>query len=131
MSNKQNTIYSDLDINLTPHPVTQDVSLQLNTQAVKQALKNLIMFKKYEKPFNYDVNTGVYDSLFEIRSPIEFDVIRTKIISTIQRYEPRVIVKDVRILDTIDENSLVIFIDFSIINIGTSDSITIQLKRTR
>ena len=44
--------FSDLDLNFQRNPITKDVAMKLNEEAVKRSLKNLILLKRYEKPFH-------------------------------------------------------------------------------
>ena len=44
-------IYSDVSSTFTPHPVTGKVTVLRNEDAVKRAIRNLILTDIYERPY--------------------------------------------------------------------------------
>ena len=44
-------VYADLDLFFRPHPVTGDISLKYDTDAVKRSVRNIMMTNYYERPF--------------------------------------------------------------------------------
>ena len=53
-SKRSNRIYSDLNLSFTKNPATKDVAKLFDVQAIKRAVKNIILTNKYERPFNSD-----------------------------------------------------------------------------
>ena len=51
-SKRSNRIYSDLNLSFTKNPATKDVAKLFDVQAIKRAVKNIILTNKYERPFN-------------------------------------------------------------------------------
>ena len=47
--------FIDLDFNFKTY-TNGDVKLKLGENSIKQSIKNLLMFNKYEKPFNPKIN---------------------------------------------------------------------------
>ena len=43
--------YKDLDINFLAHPITGDVTTKTDSDAVKRAVKNIVLTNYYERPF--------------------------------------------------------------------------------
>ena len=43
--------FIDLDLNFLPNYVDGDVTVKLNEEAVKRSLRNLILLRRFEKPF--------------------------------------------------------------------------------
>ncbi len=47
-----NRQWADLDLDFVAHPITKDIVRKTNVEAVKRAVKNLILTNKYDKPFH-------------------------------------------------------------------------------
>lgn len=66
MNNNFNTrIYSDFDLDFIPHPLTGDIVMKYNDEAIKRAIRQLVLLDSYEKPFHPQIAGGVYQMLFE------------------------------------------------------------------
>ena len=57
--------FSDLDLNFGMHPVTRDVVLKYDDQAIKAAVKNLVLTQNYERPFHSEIGSQIRGLLFE------------------------------------------------------------------
>ena len=68
--------FRDLDFNFQPNPITKDVAVKEDGEAVKRALRNLILLKRYEKPFHPEISSGVQDLLFESHSCIPWQSLK-------------------------------------------------------
>jgi len=123
--------FSDLDLNFQRNPITKDVAMKLNEEAVKRSLKNLILLKRYEKPFHPEISSGIQDLLFENFDPITFSVMKSHIEDMIRRYEPRVENLRVTIDSNPDQNSANVNIVFTIMNRPQIMETNIYLERTR
>ena len=51
--------YRDLDLDFVPHPVTKDISIKTNDEAVKRSVRNLVLTNAYEKPFHPEISSDV------------------------------------------------------------------------
>jgi phage baseplate assembly protein W len=124
-------IFSDLDFNFTAHPVTKDIARRYDDNAIKAALKTLILTKNYERPFHSEIGSPVMALLFEPATPMLEATLRRAIIDVINNYEPRVEVIDVIVSLLEDENSVDITIEFKIVNTERPLTLDITLERTR
>jgi phage baseplate assembly protein W len=124
-------LLSDLDMDLTMNPLTKDVSSVTGENTVKQALKNLLRFRKYDKPFHPEVDAGVMDLLFEPANPIVICQIKRKIVETINSYESRVRGLQVDIVDLSEENAYRIDVQFQIQNSVETYRTTVIVERIR
>ena len=43
---------TDISYNFLPHPITGNISLVKNNDAIKQSIKTLLFLNLYEKPYN-------------------------------------------------------------------------------
>ena len=55
-----------------------DISKVQGVQAVKRAVRNLILTNTYEKPFHPEIGSGIRELLFEPLSPITAFVLSQK-----------------------------------------------------
>tara|TARA_Y100000310_G_scaffold332047_1_gene406827 strand:- start:3588 stop:3983 length:396 start_codon:yes stop_codon:yes gene_type:complete len=124
-------IYSDFDITLTPHPVHRDISRTTNENAVKRALRNLIFTDYHERPFSPSIGSGVNHLLFEPVDIITSELLRDKIIETVNNNEPRVKLLEVVVAPRPDDNKYYIRITFSILGQTNPVDLETILERIR
>ena len=58
-------IYSDLDLTFNRLPVTNDVALRYDDQAVIASVRNLLLTNFYERPFQPNLGSNIDKLLFE------------------------------------------------------------------
>lgn len=124
-------LFSDLDLNFRPHPVTGDVIIKKDVEAVKQALKNLIQVRNYEKPFHSEIGSPIRSALFEPMTPMTSFMVRRAIVDLISNFEKRVQLLNVEVIASPENNSLYVNIVFKIINTETPLELEFMLERTR
>lgn len=128
---RNKTLFSDLDISFSRNPISNDVEKLTNEDAIKQAVKLLILTQNYERPFHSEIGSPVNGLLFENSSPIFTNVVKRVIRQTITNFEPRVKIDDIGVIERYDNNSLDITIQFSIIGTTTTFNVDLNLERTR
>ena len=127
-------IYRDLSLFFTPNPVSGDVTMVTDVQDIKRSVRNLVMTNRFEKPFHPEVASHVRDLLFERFTPITFNLLRNRIETVLENYEPRVSVTDIEIDDSgqaMDNNNLNVRIFFTLKNDPQIQSVDILLERVR
>ena len=127
-------IYKDLSLFFTPNPVSGDVTMVTDVQDIKRSVRNLVMTNRFEKPFHPEVASHVRDLLFERFTPITFNLLRNRIETVLENYEPRVSVTDIEIEDSgqaMDNNELNVRIFFTLRNDPQIQSVDILLERVR
>jgi len=122
---------ADLDINFQRNLFTNDVVLKRGDEAVRRALKNLILLKSYEKPFHPEINSGISDLLFENADPIILEEIKRRIARVIKKYEPRVTRTVINLEYNIDKNIVSVKVLYTIRNVSTVFTAELTLQRTR
>ena len=123
--------FADLDLNFTPHPVTGDVGFKKDENAVKQAVKNLVLTQNFERPFHSEIGSSLRSLLFEPATPMTKEILRKTISDTIINFEPRVELIDVEIRYTLDDTAVDVKIIFKIVNTFTPIDVNLTLERTR
>mgnify|MGYP001329254523 FL=1 len=82
--------FKDLSITFKKHPVTDDLITVKNNAAISQAIKNLLLTNRGERPFQPQIGSGVHDLLFE---PLDYgtaSMIKSEITATLSQFEPRI-----------------------------------------
>ena len=123
--------FSDLDLNFTPHPVTGDVGFKKDENAVKQAVKNLVLTQNFERPFHSEIGSSLRSLLFEPATPMTKEILRKTISDTITNFEPRVELIDVEIRYKLDDTSVDVRVIFKIVNTFIPIYVNLTLERTR
>ncbi len=123
--------FTDIDLDFSRNPVTNDIAKIKNVEAIKRSVKNLIQTNFYERPFQPELGSGVRDMLFENFSPLTTVFLERKIEEVISNYEPRVSLNSVNVEDDIDGNRLVADIQFYVIGSAEPVSVRTYLQRLR
>jgi phage baseplate assembly protein W len=126
-----NKIYSDIDFAFTKKPVTADVALSYDAQAVSRSIRNLLNTQNYDRLFNPDLGSQITGLLFENISPIVAGTMETIITNLITTYEPRARLQSVRVSSQPDQNAYNVSITFYIENATLPTTTTILLERNR
>lgn len=122
--------YIDVDLSFEAKP-SGDIYKKTDVQAVRQAVKNLILTNYYEKPFDLFFGANVAGQLFELADDKLNNEIKQNIIEAIEFYEPRanVINIDTNVLP--NNNTLNVTVTFSIRNIAEEVTVQANLSRLR
>jgi phage baseplate assembly protein W len=123
--------YADLDLSLTPHPNKKDIIPLTDIAAVKNAVKNLVMTGKYERPFQPELSSGVKNLLFENATPDTMFMLKSYIRNVVSKYEPRVSDIKVEVQDDSDNNAYYVTITFNIVTVDTESEVQLYLERIR
>jgi phage baseplate assembly protein W len=124
-------IFSDLDFNFTAHPVTKDLSRRFDENAVKTALKNLILTRNYERPFHSEIGSPIRSLMFEPATPMLGVMLRQAIFDVVNNFEPRVQLTQVDVSVSDENNAIYITIEFKIVNTERPLTLDLTLERTR
>lgn len=128
---KTTQIFKDFDLAFSAHPNTKDLTKKRDEDAVKQALKNLILTNYYERPFHSEIGSPVRALLFELATPLTSHMMKRGIIDVIENFEPRVKVTDVTVAMRDETNACEVSITFEIIGLQTVSQLNLTLERTR
>jgi len=131
MATRNTRQYTDFNLLFTSHPVTADVTVKNDEEAVKQSLRNLISTRNYERPFHPEIGCQIHGLLFENFNPVTVQVMKKTIIDTIDKFEPRVTVLEVKISEKADNNDIVCDIIFRLNNSDRPITLTTLLTRVR
>ena len=107
--------FKDISLSFDPHPITKDLPVLVNQQAIRRSIRNLVQTIPTERFFNSILGSDVRQSLFEFVDFGTASDIRDQILNTISNFEPRVNDVDVQVDPRPDENEFEITVIFNII----------------
>jgi len=125
------TKYSDIDLNFSRNPLTNDVSILQDAASIKAAVKNLILTDAGERPFNPTLGSSIRGLLFEPASPIIASEIEARIRTVLRNFEPRVKILRVDVVAIFDRNEFEVTIGFRMTGDTRTTVVPITLKRLR
>lgn len=123
--------YSDIDLSFIPHPITGDVTVLRDVDAVKRSLRNLMYMGKFDRPFEPDVGAHLKQLLFEDITPLTEKSIDIHIRGAIARHEPRVTVVDLKVDGNPDENGYNVKLTFVIDSLSEMQTVDTFMERVR
>ena len=84
--------FKDISLSFKRHPVTNDIGMLKNADAIKRSVRNLVQTIPNERFFNSTIGSDVRNLLFEnVPGFIDFgtaSIIEKQITTTIENYEP-------------------------------------------
>jgi len=107
--------FKDISLSFEPHPVTKDLPVIRNQNAIIRSIRNLVQTIPSEKFFDPDLGSDVRSSLFEFVDYGTASIIEDQILETIRNYEPRVDRVEVNVIPEPDSNNFEIYVTFDII----------------
>ena len=128
---KKITIYTDFKKNLEVSPVSQDITVNKDEDAVKEAIQNIILTDRGERLMQPNLGGNIRAMLFENITPAVLTLIEDQVRTTIELYEPRAELIDVIVTSNIDDNIVKVTIVFYIKNNQQPISVDVFLERTR
>ena len=123
--------WADLDLDFAKHPVTKDVVLKRDVEAVKRSIRNLILTNQYERPFQPNIDGGVTRLLFELSTPHTKHNIESAIRNCISNYEPRAEITKIIIDPQVDRNGYAVSVEFRVVNQTIPATVILFLERLR
>ena len=107
--------YKDISLSFIPHPITNDLKVLKNEDAIRRSVRNIVQTIPTEKFFNPVFGSDVYDSLFNFVDFGTATTIREQIGVALDNFEPRI--NDVRVLvnPQPNENSFEVTVYYDIV----------------
>ena len=128
---KKIDLFTDFKKDLEKSPISSDLTLFKNEDAVKESLKNLILTNKGERLMQPNLGGNIKAMLFENITPATLKLIEEQVRETINLYEPRVDLIDVVVTSNLDDNVVSVQIEFYISSNQQPLTLSIFLERTR
>lgn len=130
-ANKAKVKYRDLDFSFFRNPVTKDVSVKVNEEAIKASVRSLVTTNRYDRLFQPNITGGVTSKLFENITPQLAYRLKDDVEDVLRIYEPRIDLVDVKIGASDNENTLYVIIQYRLTNDSNIITQNISLDRIR
>ena len=114
---KVSRAFKDISLSFKKHPVTNDVTILRNEDAIKRSVINLTRTRINERFFNDLVGTSIQDSLFENMDSGVEAALEEEIDALLSNYEPRIDLNSVYVIANQDTNALQIQVDYNIVGL--------------
>ena len=107
--------FKDISMTFQSNPLNDDLIAIKNENAIARSLRNIVFTTPGEKFFNESFGSRITESLFENIDDITATIIVDEIRESINNYEPRVEVDDVKAFPDYENNSFDVIITYDVI----------------
>lgn len=107
--------FKDLSMTFKPHPVTGDVVVKKDADAIRQSVSNLLYTRIGERFFNEGIGTKLEYLLFEPLNSITAGFISVEIRSVLDSYEPRIRVEQIEVSANSESNGFDVLLSYVIV----------------
>lgn len=120
--------YRDIDLNFKKHPSSNDVAVRVDSNAVAQALRTIILTNPGDIDEEPDFGVGVWGLLGENMSA-GILTLKEKIIEQCSLYEPRAEISDVVISHDVESYTIRIRVFYYVANIDQLEDVSVTVSR--
>ena len=107
--------FKDINLSFNAHPVTKDITVLKNENAIKRSVRNIVNTIPRERFFNQELGSDVRSSLFNFVDYGTASVIEKQIQIAIENFEPRVDNLQINVFPRPDSNEFEVNVIFDII----------------
>ena len=107
--------FKDINLSFNAHPVTKDITVLKNENAIKRSVRNIVNTIPRERFFNPELGSDVRSSLFNFVDYGTASVIEKQIQIAIENFEPRVDNLQINVFPRPDSNEFEVNVIFDII----------------
>ena len=112
-------VFKDINLSFKRHPVTNDVVVIRDEDAIKRSVKNIIFTILGEKPFEPDFGSVINQSLFDLNTNLNEIRVSDEIKTSLDNYEPRINNVDVSVSVLPDTNEMNCTVQYDIVGLST------------
>ena len=109
--------FRDISLSFAKHPITDDIGVFYNEDAIKRSVQNLVRTRIGERFYNPLLGSRIEDQMFEIAGSDAAMELEDDIVLLLDNFEPRVANTQVKVVYPLDSNSLIIEIGYDIVGI--------------
>ena len=121
--------FRDFSLTFEKNAVTNDILSLKNEAAIKESVKNIVLYNFYEKPFDPFFGGNILGLLFENSTPTMVLEVKNRIEQSIEIHEPRVTAVSVTVQFEEDRNEMNCKIQYLILGLSPKfDDISIVFK---
>ena len=82
--------FKDISLSFQPHPVTGDLPVLNNERAINKSVRNIVQTIPGEKFFSPKFGSSIRRQLFELVDFGSATIVEDEIVSSLERFEPRI-----------------------------------------
>ncbi len=132
MAVKISRSFKDISLSFARHPVTNDVTVLKNEDAIKKSVINLCRTRLTERFFNDTLGTSIEGYMFELADDEISGPIEEEVKTLLKNYEPRIELREVVVDANTSENSLNVTVKYYIVGLPFPEqNIQFLLQPTR
>ena len=121
--------FRDFSLTFEKNAVTNDILALKNEAAIKESVKNIVLYNFYEKPFDPFFGGNIIGLLFENSTPTMELEIKNRIEESVEIHEPRVTAVSVDVDFEPDRNELNCSVSYLILGLAPKfDDISVVFK---
>jgi phage baseplate assembly protein W len=109
--------FKDISFSFSRNPITNDILILQNEDAIKKSVINLVRTQIGERFFNSLIGTSLEKTLFELNNEEVASYIDEEISNLLNNFEPRIRVREVIAEPDYDSNDLNIKIQYDIVGL--------------
>ena len=109
--------FKDISMSFQANPLSRDLIALKNENAIARSVKNIVFTLPGEKFFNEQFGSRITASLFENINDVTASIIVDEITQSINEYEPRVELVEVKAFPNYDNNTFDVMIVYEIIGV--------------
>ena len=114
-SQKISRSFKDISLSFQPHPVTGDLQVLKNENAIRRSVRNIVETVPFEKFFNSSFGSDVRSSLFDFVDFGTASIIQEQIKTSLKNFERRIDNVKVEVEPRPDDNDFEITVIFDIV----------------
>ena len=124
--------FKDISSTFQINPLNRDLIGLTNENAIARSIRNLILTRPGERPFNPILGSNVSGLLFESLDQITASNIKSEISTTIDNFEPRIKLDEVIVKPNLDNNAFDVSIRYTVVGVSASIQVlSFALELTR
>ena len=109
--------FKDINLSFKRHPVTNDVVVIRDEDAIKRSVRNIIFTILGEKPFEPNFGSVINESLFDLSTNLSEIRVSDEIKASLNNHEPRIDNIDVTVRVSPDTNEMNATVQYEIVGI--------------
>jgi len=128
---KKSKEFVDISLAFEPNPINGDLTVLKNERAINNSIKNIILTRNGEVPFNYNMGSQVMNYIFD---PVDIGtagLLTLEISRAVKLNEPRVEIIDIMVDPQPDREQFALNLTYKIVGYETTYSYEQILRPTR
>jgi|TARA_B110000116_G_C16635902_1_gene490546 phage baseplate assembly protein W len=115
-------VYSDVDLSFKVHPTTGDLIKTKNSTVIKQSMRSVLQTREFERIGHPEIGSNLQTLLFEPMNTITEARLKQSIEVTMQKLEPRAIIRGIQVIGEDNNNRYRVKIVFTMMGQQSSET---------